>query len=147
MRARALILAAATAAALALTGCTPAAEDVPVEEEGPLPDATEPQGVPGEDTPSGVGQSPAPGECVQLPVAEDGDYAVGDAGTVTVILEGDELRLDEVDPAEGWTSETGSDGGATVEVTFQGQEEALELVVALDENGLPAPEVCSVEAG
>jgi hypothetical protein len=133
-------------AVLLVAGCGDA--DVEVPRSGPdavpaSPAATEEAAVPGADPTSSAGDVPADGECQALPTDADGDYAVGDAGSATVRLEGDRLVLDGVSPAEGWQHTVDSETATEVEVEFTREASVLDLEVEIEDDGLPRAEVCA----
>ncbi|MBX9244450.1 hypothetical protein ICW40_06475 [Actinotalea ferrariae] len=130
----------AAALALALTGCTGDGDgDDP---GGPAPQATAEEGVPGGDPTSSA--SPDDDGCVDLPYDDDGDYSAGDAGTARVVLEGDALVVEEVQPAEGWEHEVTAEQADDVEITFRGDGGEVELSVELDDDqGLAEVELCT----
>lgn len=137
-RARAGLVTAA-ALALALTGCAGDGDDDP---GGPAPQATAEEGVPGSDPTSSA--SPDDDGCVGLPYDDDGDYSAGDAGTARVVLEGDALVVEEVQPAEGWQHEVTTEQADDVEITFRGDGSEVQLSVELDDDqGLAEVELCT----
>ena len=95
--------------------------------------------------PDAVPASPAPTE----------EAAVADAGSATVRLEGAELVLDDVTPAEGWQhtvdSETPSEVEVEVEVEVEDEltrddrvlDPEVEIEVEIEDDGVPAVEVCA----
>ena len=136
MRRRTLALAAAVL--LALGGCSG-------DDTAPTGGADDASAGPGETVspaPSGDStSSPGSEECSVLPTDDD-DFAVGDAGTVTVRREGDRLVLGEVRPAEGWQHEVTSEQADEVEVEFTRGTEELDLDVEIEDGGVLEAEVC-----
>ncbi len=138
-------LVTATVLALALTGCT--GDDGDGDEAGDVeeatPQATDDQGAaPGSDPTSSA--SPDEDGCVALPYDDDGDYSAGDAGTARVVLEGDALVIEEVEPAEGWQHEVTTEQADEVEIAFRGDGEETRLSVELDDDqGLAEVELCT----
>lgn len=127
-------------AVLALVGCGTDTPDVPTAEPTSL-SAVQPS--PFEAGPElGSEGRPAPGTCEPLPLAGDGVYAVADAGTVTMIREGDEVTLDDVRALEGWEAETVADSDREVEVEFRGEDTEIDFEAEFDEGRLII-EICA----
>lgn len=68
-------------------------------------------------------------------------YEVGDAGQVTFSVDGDELVLDEVSPAAGWTADVVSDRGDELEVEFRSDHRTMDFEAELEDGDLEV-EVC-----
>jgi hypothetical protein len=146
MRRRLLAVSAVTA--LALAGCGGGGAEVDIEDPV-VPESPEesPEAlVPGTDPTADPGERPEPGQCTDLPYSEAGDYAAADAGVATIILEGDRLVVEDVEPAEGWEHEVPAGEGPRAEVRFTGDSDVLVLygeVLQGDEAGLAQISLCS----
>jgi hypothetical protein len=80
--------------------------------------------------------------CERLDERPDGVYAVGDAGEIEIDFDGTTVRVVEARPAEGWTaSEDDEDDDDEVEVTFSGDDRAIEFEAEVDDGRLEI-EVC-----
>ena len=131
---------------LVLAGCGDADVDLPGTGPDAVPESppsTPAAGVPGADATAAPGDAPADGECQSLPTDADGDYAVADAGSATIRLEGDSLVLDGVTPAEGWEHTVDSEEPTEVEIEFTRDDQVLDLEVEIGDDGLPEVEVCA----
>ncbi|HSK61081.1 MAG TPA: hypothetical protein VK935_18720 [Actinomycetospora sp.] len=135
----------AAATALILAGCSTGSAGTDVSElsgihaSAPAPSAS-PHGpaVAG----AGGGLSLAPDQCVDLPEAQDGVYRVGEAGTATVVREGNRLVLVEHRAADGWVSRVDDLERDEVEIDFRRGGEVLDLEVELDD-GRVEVEICA----
>lgn len=77
--------------------------------------------------------------CTALePDPPGGEYAVGDAGTVTVTQEADRLVLGGVQPADGWTHEVTGESATEVEVEFTRPGEEVDVDVEIEDGALDA---------
>ena len=138
--------ALAVTAVLVLAGCGDADVEIPGSGQDAVPDspaATAEAAAPGVDPTSAPSGVPAAGECQSLPTDEDGDYAVGDAGSANVTLVAEALVLGEVQPAEGWQHTVDTEQPTEVEVEFTGDGQVLDLEVEIGDDGLPTVEVCA----
>ena len=114
------VASAAVALLLLLGGCGPSDDD-PAAAPGPSDDDV----------------------CTVLPAdPADGVYTVGDAGTVTVRLEGDSLVLDGVQPAAGWTSEITGQSATEVEVELVAPGTEIDFDVEIEDGAVEA-EYCT----
>jgi hypothetical protein len=80
-----------------------------------------------------------------VPEAASGVYAVADAGTVTLVHDGDRIDLTDVQPNGDW--QTGSIEGDEDEadVEFQRGEEDLDFEADVDDDGRLEIQVCDDE--
>ena len=134
----------AALAALALTGCAgDGGEPDAAAPPSQSPQATEDDGVSGVD-PTSEASAPAEGACSALPYDDDGDYSAGEAGTARVVLEGEALVVEEVEPASGWEHEVTTEEDDEVEIAFTSEDGATStLHVETDDEGLAEVEVCA----
>lgn len=85
---------------------------------------------------------PAPDTCVTLPESPDGVYAVADAGTVELTVDGDALVLGESVAADGWEVEETSEERDEVDVEFRRDGEELDFEADLEDGTLQV-QVCA----
>lgn len=111
---------------------TGAPADDPTVEDTPTDDASAaPESTPTETA------TPVDG-CTRLEEADDGIYAVGEAGELTMTRTDTELTVDEVRPADGWShTEDEHDDPDEVEVTFtSGEGREIEFEAEIDDGQL-----------
>lgn len=93
--------------------------------------------------PAGYPPRPRPGDCVDIPTADDSRYTVYEAGTAVVTPEGDRLVVGEVAAADGWTARVDDQDDDEVEIDFRrNDEDVLDLEVELDD-GRVEVEICA----
>ena len=144
MRRPAAVLA--LGAVLVVAGCGGGEVELP---SGPSSDLqsedASPEAVPGGEVGSYTGDLPAEGECVAMPSEPEGLYTIGEAGSVTVLLEDDALVLDEVEPAEGWTHSVATEEPTEITVELTGEGRSLVFEATLEDDGAPQAQICDDE--